>query len=357
MANSYFTCTLNTWVSGATIYANMTYSRSGAYTYSDSSFPTPTLTIDGTTYYDTDFANRVHSGVSIGSVTTTTFSKTVSANGEYDVSFTAGSGVRSDFAGTWTGKATVTGASTAPTGLSLSNIIRAKNGFTGTVSISGWGNGGSVSSRYLEMSVCTGQNTTTRRLKAVYTSALSATIAVDNDTTSGSFDIQPNTAYYLTMYATNGAKGTGNTTFSEYTTLAPQANVSLHDKTAETATFVYTTPADGGKYAKTVQYSLDDGNTWVDAATVATGAAASGNFTVSGLDAETSYTLRTRISTPAGVTNNVDVHFITEKNVTIYCSVNGRTKKVEKIYCSVNGAAKEVQKIYASVNGKTKRVF
>ena len=114
MANPYFTCVLDVWVTGTTIHARMHYYRSGTYTYQDTAFPNPTMSIAGQNFEDSGFGNWVRSGINVGDVYTTEFTKSVSANGTYGVSFSAGSGYRSDFAGTWSGSATVTEAYTDP---------------------------------------------------------------------------------------------------------------------------------------------------------------------------------------------------------------------------------------------------
>ena len=101
MANANFTCVLDAWREGTTLYGRMHYYRSGSYFYKDLTFPNPTMNLGGTTYTDTAFGDRVRSGIYVGDVYTTTFSRTVSGTGTRTVTFTAGSGQRSDFAGTW----------------------------------------------------------------------------------------------------------------------------------------------------------------------------------------------------------------------------------------------------------------
>ena len=81
MANQYFTCELETWVSGTTIYARMHYYRAQTYHYQDTSFPNPTMTIAGQSFTDSGFGDWVRGGIDVGDVRTTTFSKSVSANG------------------------------------------------------------------------------------------------------------------------------------------------------------------------------------------------------------------------------------------------------------------------------------
>ena len=110
-----------------------------------------------------------------------------------------------------------------PAGLSLSNIIPHQTGFTADVSISNWGDGGTESERYLELSVCAENGSyQNRRYVQIYGSNLTQTIAVDNVSELGNIIIQPDTTYYLTMYASNGAASIGNTTYIQSKTLAAQ---------------------------------------------------------------------------------------------------------------------------------------
>ena len=101
MANPYFSCEVEAWRDGRTLYGRMHYWRSGTYHYYDTQFPTPTLNLGGTVYYDEDFANRVRNGIDVGDVYSTTYSRTVAGGGDRTVTWSAGSGIRSDFEGTW----------------------------------------------------------------------------------------------------------------------------------------------------------------------------------------------------------------------------------------------------------------
>lgn len=148
MANPYFSCNLVAWVSGTTIYARMDYSRSGSYFYQDTSFPTPTMNLGGVTYSDESFANTVRNGVYVGSVSSTTFSRTVSSNGTKTIVWSAGSGIRDDFAGSWSTTVTVTGVKTAPTGVSGTTETdgSVKGRAKVSVSVSTWGTNSSAGS-------------------------------------------------------------------------------------------------------------------------------------------------------------------------------------------------------------------
>ena len=146
MANQYFTCELHASVSGSNVSAYMRYYRSGSYFYQDQAFPTPTMTIDGTNYSDTGFGNRVHNGISIGDVSTTTYTKSC-ANGNRTVTFSAGSGYRSDFSGTWSTTVNVN-ASSPPSGASMSWVSHTWNSVTVKGKVTNWGSGYTGPSRH-----------------------------------------------------------------------------------------------------------------------------------------------------------------------------------------------------------------
>lgn len=197
MANQYFSCALDVWVDGATIYARMHYWRTGTYYYQDTAFPNPTMTIAGQNFEDSGFGNWVRSGIDVGDVYTTTFSKTVSSNGTYGVSFNAGSGYRSDFQGSWSGSATVTSIVVAPNtpSISGSNTDSYKNKIT-------WGTSsfGNPSSGTVYLYGGTSNNPTTQ-------------IASKNSTGNSTFThsgLRPNTTYYYRARAKNSSNAWSN---------------------------------------------------------------------------------------------------------------------------------------------------
>lgn len=249
--------------------------------------------------------------------------------------------------------------STAPTGLSISNLQASTDSFTATVSLTGWGGAGDASTRYRELQCWTYNSTgfiEPRRYKPVFGDSLSGAITVDN-TSSGSLTITPNTRYTIGIYASNGTYNTGNQRVGNYVTLALPATLSASFVTDTTATIDYSIPADGGFYSKSLEYSLDGGTTWESATTVSGGGAVTGSFTITGLTEETAYTLKSRIKTTAGISDNTDITFTTEAGQRLYGPVNGETKRITKLYGSVNGETKEITKLYGSVNGETKRIF
>ena len=339
MANQYFSCALDAWRDGTTLYGRMHYWRTdgATYTYSDSSFPNPVMNLGGTEYTDSSFGDKVRSGIAVGNVYTTTFSRTVSGTGTRTVTFTAGSGLRSDFQGTWSvDVGGFPGTSSPPTGLTASNIQRGIESFTATIAVSGWGtNSTGTVDRYREFQVWTKSDSGLvhpRRYQPVRGDTMSGNITVDN-TSTGELTIVGNTTYTLGMYATNGASATGSQRIGNYTTraYAPTLSVSSIDETE--VIISYSTLADGGKFSKSIQYSFD-GSTWQTGDTVATGNATTSTFSIAGLEEGTQYTLYTRVLTDAGATEGNTLTFET-LNKGFYASSQGVAKKVKHLYASV----------------------
>ena len=218
MANQYFTCELHASVSGTNVSAYMRYYRSGSYFYQDEAFPAPTMTIDGTNYSDTGFQNRVHSGLYIGDVSTTTYTKSC-ANGNRTVTFSAGSGYRSDFSGTWS-KTVNVNASSPPTGLSVSLTGRTWNSATATVSVSSYGQPSSVSGRHIEFGVMPSSNTAYGNpyRYATASNTTSSSITVNNSSNHGSTVITLRGCYAFKIggYATNTSQSTSTLNSTVY---------------------------------------------------------------------------------------------------------------------------------------------
>lgn len=365
MANANFTCVLDAWRDGRTLYGRMHYYRSGSYYYYDSSFPDPTMNLGGTVFTDTDFGNRVRSGIYVGDVYSTTFSRTVAGSGDRTVTWSAGSGIRSDFAGSWSATVWFPEPYTDPSGLSVSVAERYTDGFKFNVSLSSYGNPSGADGRYIEAAVL-GQSTYggTYRYQ-IASNTNSASIIVNNSSRTGStpLTIRPNTMYYVGGYATNTQRNI-STVIGQYTTLALAPTLSVASVTDRTATITYSTQADGGKYAKDIQYSLDNGVTWITGSTINTGSATSGAFIITGLSPDTSYTMKTRVSTAAGRTNGADVTFRTyllyEPHGDFYGSVNDVSRQINGFYGSIERqgtrVSKNINKLYGQVDGKAKLV-
>lgn len=221
---------------------------------------------------------------------------------------------------------------TPPTGLGINNISTTDTSVSANVYVSGWGGAGDANSRYRNLSVMRTnyKPDEQRRYQRVYGNETSGIITVTSNTQYGTGTIDPNTHYWLWWYATNGTYGAEApaTSTTEVVTKASAPTVGLADKTSTSATISYSTTADGGYYAKNIQYSLDNGSTWVTGATVTGGAATTGNFTISGLTPGTAYTVQTRVNTTAGNTNGASVSFTTETErvpMGLYGPVEGET--------------------------------
>ena len=143
MANGQFICELIVNVNGSTITAQMRYRHKsgGSFSYFDQNFPTPTMTIDGQVFQDTSFQNWVKSGIQVGDVKTTSFSKTC-ANGARTVTFTAGRGYRNDFEGSWSRTVTISAGPVEPQNPYASLISTKWNEVVMKTSVSGWGQTG-----------------------------------------------------------------------------------------------------------------------------------------------------------------------------------------------------------------------
>lgn len=319
MANQYFTCVLDTWVTGTTIHARMHYYRSGTYTYQDTAFPNPIMTIAGQGFEDSGFGNWVRSGINVGDVYTTEFTKSVSANGTYGVSFSAGSGYRSDFSGTWSGSATVTEAYTNPSTPSVTIKSKTYNSATFTVSISSYGNPSSVSGRYIEAALLQQNSydasTSNGRRWSTATNTTSANITVNNNSyknggTSGEgFTITGNTMYYYGGYATNTQRAVSTVKGTVYLPCPPLATLAFSSQAYATyntvkVTFSYTRQADGGAEVRTgyYRYSTDGGSTyssWISFGTVSVAVGTTGTFTAT-LPTASSIILQAKLTTPNG---------------------------------------------------------
>lgn len=244
----------------------------------------------------------------------------------------------------------------APSGLSVSIAELYTDGAKFNVSVSSYGDPSSASGRYIEAGILN-QNTYGATYKyATASNTATAAITVNNSSRGGTLVIQPNKQYYYGGYASNTKKNTSTVT-GTFVTLAPAPTLSAGTIGENSVVINYSTSADGGKYTKNIQYSLDGGSNWTTGATVSTGSASSGSFTITGLTDDTAYTLKCRTNTTAGNTNGSDITFRTLESHKFYGSVGGATKKAKKLYGSVNGQTKQIKKLYASVNGQTKRVF
>ena len=254
--------------------------------------------------------------------------------------------------------------SSPPTGLGANNVVRGVEDFTANVYISSWGTGGTSAGRYRELQCWTydpNNLAQPRRYQPVYGDSLSGNITVSNSSSYtqayGPLNITGNTLYTLGLYASNGASAVGSQRLGDYTTLAYAPVLTLDSINGSTLTINYTTRADGGRYEKTYEYSIDGGTTWTTFATLSTGAASSGSFTTTGYTPGTSYVIKSRVTTQSGTTNADDLTIYEPLKNKFYGPVNGEATNAYKLYGSVNGQTKEIKKLYGSVNGESTRIF
>lgn len=209
-------------------------------------------------------------------------------------------------------------ANVAPSGLYGSNVAPSTEGFSAEVGITAW-NGGNGHWRALTVYT---QGYSTAILSSLDSSAsLVSTITASNTThTSGNPTLQPNTYYSLKVSASNYL-AQANVNLGDYATLPSATTVSVGATTDTDITISYTTGADGGALVKSLEYSLDNGATWQTGATVSTGTATSGTYTISGLTPETTYSIQTRTTTTSGSTAGVTLSGTTTLSYKLYGSV------------------------------------
>lgn len=172
----------------------------------------------------------------------------------------------------------------------------------------------------------------------------------------GDYPIVFNKQYYTGLTAVN-SQGTYRFAGGTVVTVPAPSYFYILGTTADTATIGYTTGVDEGFHSVKLQYSVDNGTTWVDATPMYTSTAErSGTFTVSDLTSGASNTIRVRTTTTAGSSESPSLTAVTKKAV-LYGSVNGDSEKIIKLYGSVGGESKAIKKLYGSVNGRAKLIY
>lgn len=173
---------------------------------------------------------------------------------------------------------------------------------------------------------------------------------------SGDVPIVFNEQYYTGITAIN-SQGAYRYSGPTVVTVPAPAKFRILKTTADTAKIFYTTGIDNGFYSAKLQYSVDNGTTWVDATPMYTSTTErSGTFTVSDLTSGASNTIRVRTTTAAGSSESPSLTAVTKKAV-LYGSVNGDSEKIIKLYGSVGGESKAIKKLYGSVNGRAKLIY
>ena len=198
-----------------------------------------------------------------------------------------------------------------PSGLSMTFTQRGQESLGAIVSVTSW-NGGTASTRYRELQVWTYSDSglvLPRRYKSVFGNELSSEIIVNNDAGGGTLVLRGNTRYVLGVYASNGDYNTDSIRQFAVTTLPYQDTLTFNTSTLNSITFQYVVPADGGRYDKTLQYSIDGGTTWITYDTISGGSTKTSTFTISGLNPGTTYTIKSRVTTnnEAYIVDNEDL--------------------------------------------------
>lgn len=153
----------------------------------------------------------------------------------------------------------------------------------------------------------------------LYGTASGSTTSITSKTSTGNSTYSHtgrtgNTRYYYRSRASNGQLWSSYSSEVSAVTLAPALSAKSASAASTTSiTVSATTAADGGVYAKNIQYNI--GNGWVTGATVAAGttAATKKTFNISGLTTGTAYTINLRVNTSAGTTSSGSVSATTYK--------------------------------------------
>ena len=246
--------------------------------------------------------------------------------------------------------------STPPSGLSASVAEVYTNGAKINVSVSNYGNPSSASGRYVEGAI---MNQSTYGGTYHYTTAsnVSSASVVVNNSSSGtaSFTIQPNKQYYYGVYA-NNTQQSASRVVGQFVTSINSPSFSIAGRTGTSATIRYSAAADGGYYSKTVQYSIDEGQTWSTGVVIASGNATTGTFTIYNLTPGVEYTVMTRTTTPKTTVAGQSL-IVSDKTTKFYGSVEGEAKEITNLYASDSGVAKTVTKLYGSANGEAQLIY
>lgn len=170
----------------------------------------------------------------------------------------------------------------------------------------------------------------------------------------GGLTIEGNYLYYSGLYAENSV-GSYVYTGQAIVTPCKPADITLVRASDTSVSIYYAIDADGGYYARKIDYSLDGGNNWVTGDTIPNGSS-TGVFTVTNLDSYKDYTIQFRVTTPAGSTNSGSISFVLLKPK-FYGSVSNLTEKTNKLYGSLSNQSKSIVKFYASENGRAKLIY
>lgn len=218
---------------------------------------------------------------------------------------------------------------TSPSTPSVSIKSKTYNSATFSVSISSYGNPGSVSGRYIEAALLQQNSydasTSNGRRWSTASNTTSADITVDNNSSKNGgssgqgFTITGNTKYYYGGYATNTQKTSSTVAGTIYLPCPPLSALSLSSQTYSaynkvSATFSYTRQSDGGAETRTgyYRYSIDGGTTYTNWASFGTVSNTTGTFSVT-LPTSTSVIMQAKLTTPNGGSSSTKSVTITTK--------------------------------------------
>lgn len=306
-------------LSGMTLAMTATYNSTGSSDF--------TFTVNGTSTGFRAYA----SGTNLGSYSLNSTSLSVSAS---QTSATISWSSSDGYSGTF--NITFPAGGTAPSTPTVSVIEAYPDGAKLSVSIGSYGTPSSEENRYIEGDIF-GTSTFGSPYKLAFAYRETSAELIISNSSSGSpadFTILANKQYYFGGYANNTVLSSQTVT-GTFVTTASKATITADAIDETSASFNYSLPADGGYYDKTIEYSVDNGATWHNAAAISGASAATGSFTISGLTAGTTYELLSRVTTDAGSTNNDSLSFTTVLVAKLYGSVNGQTKQIDKLYGSI----------------------
>lgn len=290
------------------------------------------MNLGGTVYTDTDFGNRVRNGLYVGDVYSTTFSRTVAGSGDRTVTWSAGSGLRSDFAGTWSTVVNFPVQYTAPDVPTVSAAVLSSNP-TAAIEVT-WGTSsfGNPSSGTVYLYGGTSASPSTQFLTKTTTGN---SIFVHNE------PLIPNTRYYYRARACNSQLCSSYSDDATAVTRALPPTITINSVTQDSVTFTLTNPPQGSARTLTPRFRIDSGS-WETLSANQLPATITKTFSpgeVHTISAEFRLSIIT-VSDTSTVSFTAALPF--------YGSVNGETKAIKKLYGSVNGVTKTIEHLYGA---------
>lgn len=236
----------------------------------------------------------------------------------------------------------------APEGIALSGVSVTENSIAGTVSLSNWGNH-SGGSKYRELTASSADgDISNRRFQGTgSTDVLSSAITVTNSSAqSGSMNLNPNTRYYLAVYASNGNRNTGIQYRGNAVTLSTGARTVNKIKPSK---ILFDVTAMTGVYAPTVKfrYRKQGDTTWIVSTASFTGGV--GSVELTGLSASTTYELQQMVTTQAGTWYS-STFTVKTKPASIIIYPDGTKKNVSFRLIYPNGTKRDIERWKKIIN-------